>query len=119
VDLLTEELGRMINLTHDGQLEIRNFLTLHLQRIEIETGGYPIFPVCYESRLDRAPQYIVIDPKVGFGKPVIAGTGISTAAITARFNARESVDDLAQEYGRTKREIEEAIRWEQGLPIAA
>jgi len=49
---------------------------------------------------------------VGFGKPVIAGTGISTAVIASRFNARESVPELAQEYGLTEAQIEEAIRWE-------
>lgn len=118
VDILTEELGRMINLTQDGQLEIRNFLTLHLQRIEIDAAGVRFFPFVM-NRASTEPKYIVIDPKVGFGKPVIAGTGISTATIAARFNARESVGDLAEEYGRTTREIEEAIRWEQGLPIAA
>jgi len=119
VDILTEELGRMINLSKDGQLEITNFLTLHLQRIEIDTrGAFKFFPFVM-CRASAEPKYILIDPTVGFGKPVIAGTGISTATIAARFNARESVDELAEEYGRTKREIEEAIRWEQGLPIAA
>lgn len=118
VDILTEELGTMINLTQNCQLEIKTFLTLHLQRIEIQGGTYKFFPFVM-SRTPAEPKFIVIDPSVGFGKPVIAGTAISTATIAARFNARESVDDLAEEYGRSKREIEEAIRWEQGLPIAA
>ena len=56
---------------------------------------------------------------VGFGKPVIAGTDISTAIIASRFNARESVTSLAEEYGRTPQKIEEAIRWESALPVAA
>lgn len=118
VDILTEELGTMINLTQNCQLEIKTFLTLHLQRIEIQGGTYKFFPFVM-SRTPAEPKFIVIDPSVGFGKPVIAGTAISAATIAARFNARESVDDLAEEYGRSKREIEEAIRWEQGLPIAA
>lgn len=109
----------MVNLSRDGQLEITNFLTLHLQRIQIDTGGvFRFFPFVM-SRVPTEPRYIVIDPVIGFGKPIIAGTGISTATLTARFSARESVDELAEEYGRTKREIEEAIRWEEGRPIAA
>ena len=44
---------------------------------------------------------------------MIAGTGISTAVVASRFNARESIDDLASEYGVKPRQIEEAIRWEQ------
>ena len=118
-DILTKELGRTINLSRDGQLEIASFLSLHLQRIEINAGGvFRFFPFVM-SRASTEPKFIMIDPEVGFGKPVIAGTGISTATIAARFNARESVDDLAEEYRRTTREIEEAIRWEQRLPIAA
>jgi uncharacterized protein (DUF433 family) len=54
---------------------------------------------------------------IGFGKPVIAGTGISTAIIASRFNARESIAGLAEEYGRTPQEIEEAVRWERSLPL--
>ena len=50
---------------------------------------------------------------VGFGKPVIAGTAISTAIIASRFNARESITGLAEEYGCTPQQIEEAIRGEQ------
>lgn len=118
VDVLTEDLGKMVNLTQNGQLEMTNLLTLHLQRIEIKPSGFRFFPFVM-TRSSAEPKYIVIEPTVGFGKPVIAGTGISTATIAARFNARESVDELAEEYGRTKREIEEAIRWEQGIPIAA
>jgi uncharacterized protein (DUF433 family) len=119
VDIITQELGKMINLSRDGQFEITSFLTLHLQRIEISSsGGFKFFPFVM-NRTSSEPKYILIDPTVGFGRPVIAGTGISTATIAARFNARESVDDLAEEYGRTKREIEEAIRWEQAIPIAA
>jgi uncharacterized protein (DUF433 family) len=54
----------------------------------------------------------MINPSLGFGKPVVAGTGISTAVIASRFNARESVPDLAKEYGLEPKQIEEAIRWE-------
>jgi uncharacterized protein (DUF433 family) len=119
VDIVTDELGKLINLSQDGQIEITNFLTLHLQRIENDpVGVFKFFPFVM-SRASSEPKVIMIDPTVGFGKPVIAGTGISTATIAARFNARESVDDLAAEYGRTNREIEEAIRWEQAIPIAA
>ena len=119
VDLFLNELGRVVNLSRHGQGEIEPFLELHLRRIEHDRDGlFRFFPFVRE-RSESEPKFILIDPKVGFGKPVIAGTGIHTATIAARFNARESVDDLAEEYGRTKREIEEAIRWEQAQPIAA
>lgn len=119
VDVFLNHLGRVVNLSRHGQSEFGPFLIMHLRRIEHDPNGlFKFFPFVV-GRTTTEPRFILIDPRVGFGKPVIAGTGIHTATIAARFNARESVDDLAEEYGRTKREIEEAIRWEQAQPIAA
>ena len=53
------------------------------------------------------------------GGSVIDGTGIATAVIAARFKARESISALADEYGRSVQEIEEAIRWETNRTAAA
>jgi Protein of unknown function (DUF433) len=55
---------------------------------------------------------------VGFGKPVIAGTGISTAVVASRFNARESIDDLASEYGVKPRQIEKQFAASTGRPLS-
>jgi uncharacterized protein (DUF433 family) len=83
-----------------------------LERIEREPNGiFQFFPFVRE-RSAKEPKLIVINPAIGFGKPVIAGTGISTAVIASRFNARESMPALAEEYGLEERQIEEAIRWE-------
>jgi uncharacterized protein (DUF433 family) len=64
------------------------------------------------------PRWVVIDPYVSYGRPVLAGTGIPTAAIAERYKAGESIDDLVTDYGRERPEIEEAIRCEL-LPDAA
>jgi uncharacterized protein (DUF433 family) len=113
VDLFIRELGdQIINLCRGGQIGLKDILVVYLRRIEVDaTGVYRFFPFI-EERTAREPKSIMICPAVSFGKPVIAGTGISTAVITSRFHARESVDALAEEYGRPTKEIEEAIRWE-------
>jgi uncharacterized protein (DUF433 family) len=113
VDLFIRELGdQIINLCRGGQMGLKEILGVYLRRIEVDaTGVYRFFPFI-EERTAREPKSIMICPAVSFGKPVIAGTGISTAVITSRFHARESVDALAEEYGRPTKEIEEAIRWE-------
>jgi uncharacterized protein (DUF433 family) len=49
---------------------------------------------------------------VGFGRPVLLGTGVTTLSIAERFDAGESIEDLAADYGRPRGEIEEAIRCE-------
>ena len=117
-DLFIERLGKTINISRHGQLDM-DFYYIHLERVEIESKGmFRFFPFVVEPGPSE-PKSIEINPMVGFGKPVIAGTGISTAIIASRFNARESITDLAAEYDCPPEKIEEAIRWERALPAAA
>ena len=119
VDLFIQELpNEIINLSRGGQLGLRTVLETHLQRIERDPSGLLSFFPFVEKRSPSEPKLIVMNPAVAFGKPVIAGTGISTAVIASRFHARESINDLAKEYGRRDGEIEEAIRWESKLLAA-
>jgi uncharacterized protein (DUF433 family) len=113
VDLFITEIGdEIISLCHGGQMVLKEILGVHLKRIEVDaTGIYRFFPFI-EERKEYEPKSIMISPIVSFGKPVISGTGISTSVIASRFHARESVVALADEYGRSVKEIEEAIRWE-------
>jgi len=117
-NLFIEKMGKLINVSQHGQMGL-SFYHMHLERVAIDAGGfYRFFPFVVEPKPSE-PRNIEINPLVGFGKPVIAGTGISTAIIASRFNARESGPDLAAEYGCTLQQIEEAIRWERALPLAA
>lgn len=118
-DLFIEHLGAVVNLSKGGQIEIREMIDLYRERVERDPRGlFKLYPFVME-RTHSEPKLIQINPAVGFGKPVIAGTGVSTAVIASRFNAREPIDDLATEYGVTPRQIEEAIRWEQRTAAVA
>jgi len=118
-DLFIEHLGKVVNLSKDEQILIPGVMELYLERIERDPKGLlKLYPFVME-RKPNEPRLILINPAVGFGKPVIAGTGISTAVVASRFNARESIDDLASEYGVKPRQIEEAIRWEQTTAAVA
>lgn len=119
VDVFIQKLpAELINLSRDGQLGIRQVLNVHLQRIERDPSGLMSFFPFVEKRSPSEPKLIMMNPAVAFGKPVITGTGISTAVIAARFHGRESISDLAKEYGRAEQEIEEAVRWES-VAVAA
>ena len=113
IDVLIKQIDKLVNLSRDGQLVISEIVEAHLERVEYDKtiGAFKFYPFVRE-RSAGEPKLIVINPFLGFGKPVIAGTGISTAVIASRFNARESVPDLAKEYGLETEQIEEAIRWE-------
>jgi len=65
-----------------------------------------------EKRELTEPRYVLIDPYVAFGRPVLTGTGIPTAVIADRYKAGESIDELAEDYGQDRFHIEEAIRCE-------
>ena len=117
-DLFIEKMGRIVNVSQHGQIGL-NFYHIHLERVEVNPKGmFRFFPFVVQPG-SAEPKTIEINPMVGFGKPVITGTGISTAIIASRFNARESISALADEYGCSPQQIEEAIRWERVLPVAA
>ena len=52
------------------------------------------------------------DPRIAFGRLVIAETGIPTIVLAQRLKAGESIQDLAYDYNCDRLKIEEAIRCE-------
>ncbi len=119
VDLFIERYGELINITRAGQLAMRSLLQAYLRRIERDPKGLPLrlFPFTRKRDLEE-PRAVVIDPYVSFGRPVLSGTGIPTAVIAERYKAGEAVDELAEDYGRSRLEIEEAIRCELTVEAA-
>ena len=119
VSLFVEEYGHLINISRNGQLAMRSVLEAYLERIERDDQGLPVrlFPFTRRRALSE-PRAVVIDPAVSFGRPVLMGTGIPTAVIAERYKAGDSMDALAADYGRTRLEIEEAVRCELQVEAA-
>ena len=119
VDLFVEMFGQLVNISQEGQVAMKELIEAHLRRIERDTSGLPIrlYPFTRERKPDE-PKIIVIDPNISFGRPVLAGTGIATTIIAQRYKAGESIEELAEDYGRSRSEIEEAIRCELWLEAA-
>jgi len=119
VDLFVEMFGQLVNISQEGQLAMKELIEAHLRRIERDTSGLPIrlYPFTREHKPDE-PKIIVIDPSVSFGRSVLVGTGIATTIIAQRYKAGESIEELAEDYGRSRSEIEEAIRSELWLEAA-
>lgn len=117
--LFVEKYGQLINITEMGQLAMKKILKAHLRRIERDPHGLAIrlFPFTRKRQMDE-PKVVVIDPYISFGRATLSGTGIATAVIAERYKAGESIDELAQDYGRHRPEIEEAIRCELQLEAA-
>lgn len=119
VDLFIQHVGELLVITREGQLAMRQVLDGYLRRVERDAEGAVarLYPFTRKRDLQE-PRAIVIDPGVAFGRPVIVGSGVPTAVVAERYKAGESVADLADDYGRTRLEIEEAIRCELALAAA-
>ena len=112
VSLFIQESDQLLNLSKGGQLALKEIMEVYLQRVVWNANGLvKYYPFVYRERANE-PKIISMSPPISFGQSVIDGTGISTAVIAARFAAREDPDTLAAEYGLSKEEIWEAIRWE-------
>lgn len=115
IDLFVEKYGNLINASQHGQVEMKQVIRGFLKRIRRDADGVPIklFPFTRHSRNLDQPHSIEIDPRVSFGRPVLAGSGIRAEILVERFLAGESSAELAKDYGRTEAEIQEAIRFEK------
>jgi uncharacterized protein (DUF433 family) len=60
----------------------------------------------------------MIDPRISFCRPVLAGIGIPTAMLAERYKAGDSIDELAEDYNCDRLQIEEGIRCELQLVAA-
>jgi uncharacterized protein (DUF433 family) len=112
-DLFIEQLGRIVNISRAGQLEMRALIEVYLARIDRDKAGLPIrlFPFT-RTTIEDSPRLIVLDPRIQFGRPCIAGTGIPTSIIAERYKAGESIEALVDDYGQTSAHIQKAIRFE-------
>ena len=112
VGLFIERYGRLIDASADGQQVMRQVVEAHLERLEWENMSVARLYPFTRARDLHSPRSIVIDPRYSFGRPVLAKSHISTEVIFDRYSAGESHDELAEDYGCEKLDIEEAIRCE-------
>jgi uncharacterized protein (DUF433 family) len=112
--LFIERLGKLIELSHSGQLAMTEVFMGYLKRMERGINGLPfrLFPVI-PSLGFRSPQIVTIDPNVAFGRPFIAGKGVRTSAIVERLDADEPREAVAMDYGLDDSEIDAAILYER------
>jgi uncharacterized protein (DUF433 family) len=111
-DIFLERFGQLVNVSRSGQLAMKELLTAHLERVERDSSAIPIrlYPLVPGEKMDRP---VVIDPNVSFGRPTVVGSGIQTAVLVQRFDAGESLRDLAADYGLLEERIKSAVLFEQ------
>lgn len=118
INLFLDIDGTLVCISKEGQVAMKPVFEAHLERIERDRGvARRLFP--YKNRAHMleptdAPKFIMIDPMVSFGRPILKDSGILSSVLAGRYNAGDSVAVLARSYGRQESEIREAVEWEIG-----
>jgi len=112
-DLFIERYGKLLNISRGGQLEMKDLVAVYLSRVDRNPRGVPIrlFPFT-RPRIEDSPKFVAINPRIQFGRPCIARTGIPTSEVAERYQAGDSVEELAKDYGQETLNIEESLRYE-------
>lgn len=88
-----------------NQAPIREVIDQHLRFIHWDDKGRPA-----QLRLEQYPAsaQVIIDPRFGWGRPVMAATKVPVAAVVDLWHAGESMDVVAAEFDLS-RDVVEAI----------
>lgn len=117
--LFVEHANRLLDVSSRGQGLLREFLDASLERIEWgEEAAARLYPWVRADISLAQPKSVVVDPRFGFGQPVITGTGVQTQVVAGRYQAGESVAELSKDYGLEVVQIEDAIRCESAREAA-
>jgi len=111
----------LVNISRGGQLALEEVLRDLLQRVERGPSGEGIvklFPFITKQRVADSPRTVEVNPRVRFGQPVLAGTGVPTAVVAQRFAGGDSIARLAEDYDRTTEQIEQALQYESARRAA-
>jgi uncharacterized protein (DUF433 family) len=114
VDLFVDQMDRLVNVSRSGQLAMRETLKHLLTRVEWNVEGIAnrFFPVIEWVPEPESDKLIFLDPSIRFGKPVIAGKGVPTDAIVSLIDAGDSIEDVADEFDCTPKQVKAAIQFE-------
>lgn len=105
-DLVLEFDKGLLNASASGQLMWPQVVDRWLREIDYDHDGP--FQVWIAGR----DKPILVNPRIGFGVPVIASCGVRTEEILERFLADEQPEEIAEDFGAKVDEVIEAIRWE-------
>jgi uncharacterized protein (DUF433 family) len=110
-DFFAMRFGALVNASQHGQVAIAGILAAYVHRIKRDERGEPRRLLIFTRGRPEGPEHIMIDPLVKSGEPCITDTELTAAMVAERFQAGESVKDLAAACERSPAEIEEAIRY--------
>lgn len=113
--VIIKEAGVRLNLSRGGQLGFRHIIDRFLRRIDLDEDKMPVRFSPIITTKKRARSYIVIDPNLSGGRPVVKGTGIAAEIIAKRRESGESIARLARDYRLSRRAIQAAVEYTEKM----
>ena len=109
-ELFLDRWDHFASLTPSRQLAFREILNAYLKRIQYDADGLTLefSPVVRELGVDSAPL-LRINPRISFGRPVIASSGIRTAAVVSRLDAGEDPVHVREDFNLSQEEFDQAV----------
>lgn len=120
-DLFIDQIDNLVNVSRSGQLAIREVLKQLLTRVEWNEADIAarFFPSYETTFKPESAKILTIDPAVSFGRPTITGTGIPIHVVTELYDAGDSIEDIAEDYGCSSEQIEAAILFDARFQLKA
>jgi uncharacterized protein (DUF433 family) len=112
VRLVIKERGKRIAFSRRGpQYGMKEVMDKFLSRLDYDKDKMPLRLRPLRSISEKGRGFIVMDPRIAAGRPVVKGTGIVAEIIAKRNRSGESVEVLAEDYRISKRAVQEAIKY--------
>lgn len=120
MDLFLDTIETFINVSRSGQLAMKKILKDLLTRIEWDEKGIAtrLSPIVYSPNREEVGRLLYIDPRISFGRPTIAGTGIPTDVIVSRYNGGDEIEAIADDYNCKPDQVYAAIWFEESCLAA-
>ncbi|MFY9345364.1 MAG: DUF433 domain-containing protein [Planctomycetota bacterium] len=119
-EILTQRVGGdLVSLNVPGQMTFGAAIELYARRVEWNAGvPVRLYPWTVNRIADVASERrsVVVDPRVAFGRSVIAGTRVTTKAIKELWDLGVPIDEIAEEFDVTTIRVQDAVRLEEARP---
>jgi len=118
VALFVKHLGHIVDASAGGQI-MMNGIQAYFKRLDrVDHVVTRFWPFTREA-IEESPRSVFIDPCISFGRPSLVKCNVPIEEIAGRFKAGDSIQSLADDYGCDPRDIEEGVRCELGIQLAA
>ncbi len=110
IDIFGEMASDLLAATRHGQLAFEGLFRGHLTRLHGLT-----FDERGVADSWTPMKGVLLNPRIQFGRPCVAGTRIPTADLVGMVEAGDAVAFLAESYGIASEQVNEAVAWEREL----